>query len=118
MEEKFQYEIPRNVKAGGLFLKLNVKGWILLLSVSSFFLIVAFWGFEFSFNRTVIALLGIVIAYYSLEVDEKTGESNIKVALIIFDKFKDKGILTPKWGGKDYEETKKLVHFNYKTKNK
>ena len=118
MDGKFQYEIPRNVKAGGLFLKLDIKGWIIFLTVSSFFIGVAVWGFEFTLVRSVIALIGIGMTYFSLEIDEKTGESNIKVVFIIFDKINGKGILTPKWGGNEHEETKKLVHFNYKAKNK
>lgn len=116
MNEKFRYEIPRNVKAGGLFLKLNLKGWIIFMSVSSLFITVIVWGFEMSLIRTVIGLLGIACTYYSLEIDENTGESNISGLAALLDKTTAKGKLTPKWGGNDYEETKKPVHINIKAR--
>ncbi|MEH7455060.1 hypothetical protein, partial [Gottfriedia acidiceleris] len=85
-EKKITYEIPRNVRVSGLFLKLNVKGWGLLIPISSCLSGLTFFLFGKSFTSFVISGLVSLITYFSLEVDEKTGYSNYQLLLLAFNK--------------------------------
>jgi hypothetical protein len=114
--KKLKYEIPRNVKAGGMFLNLNVKGWVCFLTVSSFFGITSLLLFGASFTTFVVTSFAALIAYFSLEIDEKTGYSNIQNASILFQKALMNKTLTPQWGGNENEKKQKSVFVNIKAK--
>ncbi|MFB9757198.1 hypothetical protein [Ectobacillus funiculus] len=118
MENKrLKYEIPRNVKARGFFLKLDVKGWIGFLSISSFIGISSFLIFGASLWAFVITGFTALSTYFSFEIDEKTGYTNFQTAGMAFNKAMLSKNLTPVWGGNDDEKEKKPVLVDVKTKN-
>ncbi|KON67366.1 hypothetical protein AKG34_21340 [Peribacillus butanolivorans] len=116
--EKLKYEIPRNVKAGGLFLKLDWKGWISFISVSSFFTGIAFLLFRTSFTTFIIAGFVVLITYFTFEIDEKTGYANYQNISLMLNKGLMNKRLTPKWGGTENEDKnqKQVIYINVKTK--
>lgn len=114
-DNKITYEIPRNVRVSGLFLKLNVKGWITLVSVSSFLSGLTFFLFGKSFISFIVAGFITLITYITLEIDEKTNYTNLQLLLLAFNKSIANKKITPKWGGLNNEEAKKSIFIDIKT---
>jgi len=109
-----QYEIPRNVKATRSFMRLNLKGWAGFLSAP---LILG--GLTWLISHHAIATAAILIlsgfmAYFTFEIDEKTGEPNIAAVMVVAKMFLSSKTLTPKWGGHEHDETKKVVNIYVK----
>ncbi|PET71260.1 hypothetical protein CN514_07635 [Bacillus sp. AFS001701] len=113
-DKKITYEIPRNVRVSGLFLKLNVKGWVSMILIPSSLSGLTFFLFGKSFTSFVISGLVTLITYISLEVDDKTGYSNYQLLLLAFNKSLVNKKITPKWGGTENEESKKYVYIDIK----
>lgn len=110
-----KFEIPRNVKATRSFMRLNVKGWVCMVSVPSFLGGASWLLFQNPYVSMGAVVLSGVLSYLSFEIDEKTGEPNIKLAMNVFQQFASKRKLTPKWGGNEHDETKKAFFIDVKT---
>lgn len=120
MEEskKIKYEVPRNVKGGGVYWNLNLKGWVALISI--FFLsgIAFYLIFDYSFIMFVGMAFSIAGGHFVFQIDEKSGYYNFQIIFQFLEKSSNSKRLTPQWGGKEYEnqKIKKPVVTTIKTK--
>ncbi|MCM3774231.1 hypothetical protein M3225_28010 [Priestia aryabhattai] len=120
MEEskKLKYEVPRNVKGGGVYWNLNWKGWVALISI--FFLsgITLYFILGYTILMFVGMAFSIIAAHSVLQIDHKSGYYNFQLMFQYLVKKTNSKTLTPQWGGKEYEnqKIKKPVITTFKTK--
>ncbi|MBK0010569.1 hypothetical protein IAE23_29305 [Bacillus sp. S35] len=120
MEEskKIKYEVPRNVKGGGVYWNLNWKGWVALISIFFLSSVTFFLIFGYSLFMFLGIAFSIAAGHFIFQIDEKSGYYNFQIVFLFLEKRSNSKTLTPQWGGKENEnqKIKKPVITTVKTK--